>query len=73
MCNTTDSVQWRNSPSGERLCNKCGVRSQRLVANAKKLELHNTEVAKRPRLPIYRPLPRKRSRKQSAPKRADFE
>lgn len=24
-CCTTISVQWRNSPDGKRLCNKCGV------------------------------------------------
>jgi Zn ribbon nucleic-acid-binding protein len=84
MCNTTDSVQWRNSPSGERLCNKCGVRSQRLVAAVytKKLDMEfaadgdgvkRSRPHPRVRVPIYRPQPRKRARKQSAPKRADFE
>ena len=81
-CHATESVQWRKSSFGERLCNKCGVRSQRLAAaNTKKLDMEFTadgDGVKRlhPRVrvpPIHRPQPRKRPRKQSAPKRADFE
>jgi Zn ribbon nucleic-acid-binding protein len=66
QCQTTDSVQWRNSTFGDRLCNKCGVKSLRLNLS-KKRESINSGIER------HTPRQRQRPRKQSAPKRANFE
>jgi GATA zinc finger len=75
QCNTTESVQWRKSPSGERLCNKCGVKSLRLakrLADETVVDVAEKQPRAQPRARA-RKLRRQHPRKQSTPKRADFE
>jgi hypothetical protein len=57
-CFATESVQWRKSQNGERLCNKCGIYQIRHKKN------HRLHIVIKKRL---------HPRKQQNPRRANYE